>query len=83
MMLLTVAAPTIMFITTICSWIASRGDAPPIIIPVIAPGREINPTVLQLSKTGDRDITKALFTCCNVACLGVAPSANAVSTYGN
>jgi len=60
---------------------ASNGDAPPIIIPVIAPGSEISPTVLALSITGDRAITNDLFTCWSVACLGVAPSASAVSTY--
>lgn len=79
-MLLTVDAPTSIFITTICSWMASRGEAPPIISPVIAPGREIRPTVFALSNTGDRAITRALFTCWSVACRGVAPSANAVST---
>lgn len=80
MMLLTVDAPISMFITTICSWMASRGEAPPIISPVIAPGSEIRPTVLALSRTGESEITRALFTCCNVAWCGVAPRANAVST---
>lgn len=80
---LTVDAPNNMFITTICNWMASKGDAPPIIIPVIAPGRDINPTVLALSITGERAITNALFTCSTVAWRGVAPRANAVSTYVN
>lgn len=62
---------------------ASNGDAPPIISPVIAPGSDINPTVFALSSTGDSAITSALFTCCSVACRGVAPSASAVSTYPN
>lgn len=59
---------------------ASRGEAPPIIMPVIAPGSEMRPTVLALSRTGDSAMTRDLFTCCFVACLGVAPRANAVST---
>lgn len=59
---------------------ASSGEAPPIIRPVIAPGSDIKPTVLALSTTGERAITKALFTCSYVACRGLAPSANAVST---
>jgi hypothetical protein len=56
------------------------GEAPPIIRPVIAPGRDIRPTVLVLSTTGESAIISALFTCWCVACLGVAPRANAVST---
>ena len=66
-MQLKVEAPNNIFITIICSWIASKGEAPPIIMPVIAPGRDINPTVLALSITGDRAITSALFTCWTVA----------------
>jgi hypothetical protein len=34
-----------------------------------------------LSTTGESAIISALFTCWCVACLGVAPRANAVSTY--
>lgn len=41
----------------------------------------MRPTVLALSNTGERAITSALFTCSSVACRGVAPRANAVSTY--
>uniref|UniRef100_A0A452XRD3 Uncharacterized protein n=1 Tax=Aegilops tauschii subsp. strangulata TaxID=200361 RepID=A0A452XRD3_AEGTS len=79
-MLLTVEAPMSMFITTICSWMASSGDAPPMMSPVMAPGSAISPTVLALSITGDSAITSDRRTCCAVACRGVAPSASAVST---
>ncbi|BAF16394.1 Os05g0118900 [Oryza sativa Japonica Group] len=79
-MLLTVEAPMSMFITTICSWMASSGDAPPMMRPVMAPGSAISPTVLALSITGDSAITSDLLTCRAVACRGVAPSASAVST---
>ncbi|RDX81834.1 hypothetical protein CR513_37449, partial [Mucuna pruriens] len=56
---------------------ASSGEAPPIISPVIAPGSDIRPTVFALSTTGERPITTALFTCSYVASRGLAPSANA------
>jgi len=79
-MLLTVDAPMSMFITTICNWMASSGEAPPMISPVIAPGSEMRPTVLALSSTGESAIIRALFTCWSVAWRGVAPRANAVST---
>uniref|UniRef100_A0A452XRE0 Uncharacterized protein n=1 Tax=Aegilops tauschii subsp. strangulata TaxID=200361 RepID=A0A452XRE0_AEGTS len=79
-MLLTVEAPMSMFITTICSWMASSGDAPPMMSPVMAPGSAISPTVLALSITGDSAITSDRRTCCAVACRGVAPSASAVLT---
>lgn len=82
-MLLTVDAPIRKFITTICNWMASNGEAPPIIIPVMAPGSDIRPTVFALSSTGERASTNALFTCWAVACLGVAPKASAVSTWKN
>lgn len=62
---------------------ASKGEAPPIMRPVMAPGRDIRPTVFVLSTTGESAMTSALFTCWCVACLGVAPRANAVSTYNN
>ncbi|AQK95433.1 hypothetical protein ZEAMMB73_Zm00001d011002 [Zea mays] len=79
-MLLTVEAPMSMFMTTICSWMASSGDAPPMMSPVMAPGSAMSPTVLALSITGDSAMTSDRFTCCSVACRGVAPSASAVST---
>nr|CAB3460019.1 unnamed protein product [Digitaria exilis] len=69
-----------MFFTTICSWMASSGDAPPMMNPVMAAGSEISPTVLALSMTGASAIPNELFTCCNVASRGVAPRARAVST---
>lgn len=59
---------------------ASNGEAPPMMRPVIAPGRDIRPTVLVLSTTGERANITALFTCSCVASRGVAPRANAVST---
>ncbi|CAA7398163.1 unnamed protein product [Spirodela intermedia] len=55
-------APTSMFMTTICSWMASSGEAPPIISPVIAPGSAISPTVFALSSPGDSAITSDLLT---------------------
>ncbi|PUZ63760.1 hypothetical protein GQ55_3G093400 [Panicum hallii var. hallii] len=79
-MLLTVLAAMTMFFTTICSWMASSGDAPPMTNPIMAPGSAISPTVLALSMTGASAIPSDLLTCCNVASRGVAPKARAVST---
>nr|TKW24305.1 hypothetical protein SEVIR_3G044000v2 [Setaria viridis] len=81
-MLLTVVAAMTMFFTTICSWMASSGDAPAMMSPVMAPGSAISPTVLALSITGDNAITSDLFTCCNVASRGVAPRARAAAKVG-
>ncbi|KAK9079280.1 hypothetical protein SSX86_000951 [Deinandra increscens subsp. villosa] len=60
---------------------ASTGEAPPIISPVMAPGSDMRPTVFVLSITGESAITNDRFTCWSVACRGVAPNAKAVSTY--
>ena len=58
----------------------SSGDTPPMMSPVMVPGSTISPTVLALSMSGDSAITSDRFTCCSVACRGVAPRASAVST---
>ncbi|RCV22770.1 hypothetical protein SETIT_4G246900v2 [Setaria italica] len=74
-MMLTVEAVITMFLTTICTWMASTGDAPAIMRPVMAPGKETNPIVLALSMEGAKAIPSALFACWSVAWSGVAPRA--------
>uniref|UniRef100_K3Y2X9 Secreted protein n=1 Tax=Setaria italica TaxID=4555 RepID=K3Y2X9_SETIT len=77
-MMLTVEAVITMFLTTICTWMASTGDAPAIMRPVMAPGKETNPIVLALSMEGAKAIPSALFACWSVAWSGVAPRAMTV-----
>lgn len=59
---------------------ASSGDAPAIMSPVMAPGKDTNPIVLALSMEGAKAIPSALFACWSVAWSGVAPRASAHST---
>jgi len=44
--------PRSMYMTTICSRTVSKGSAPPMIIPAIAPGRKMIPVVFVLSIRG-------------------------------
>src|ERR671921_743901 len=72
--------PKSMESTTICSRAASKGSAPAMIMPTIAPGRKIMPVVFVESISGIMAFRSAVFRMGETACRLVAPRASAAST---
>ena len=64
-----------------CICVASKGDAPPMMRPVMVPGREMMPTVLALSRMGARAMDKDDWICREMDWRGVAPRARPDSTW--
>jgi hypothetical protein len=72
--------PKSIYMTTICSRTASKGLAPPMIIPAIAPGRKTIPTVFVESISGIIALRREALRIGEAAWRLVAPKARAAST---